>query len=127
MKKEFVVLLFSKNSNWYYGDDISSDAMSVLEMFLSVDYGLYKYSRLIKWAKDPEFHYRHANITFLRKESGKMIIGDLYDKESSTRKFILPIEKFIKLLNDWEAVGVKYPKEIIITKEGDKITVEGKN
>jgi len=127
MKKEFLVLAYSKHSNWYYGKEISSDEMSVLEMFLAEDYGLYKYSRLIKWAEDPSFHYRHANITFLRKELGNMIIGDLYDKESSIRKFSLPIKKFIKLLNDWEDVGIKYPKEIVITKKGDNIIVEGKN
>ena len=127
MKKEFAILSYSKNSGWYYGTEISSDQMSVLEMFLSQDYGLYKSSHLIKWAQDSNFHYRHANITFLRKEGGEMIIGDLYDKESPSRKFVLPMKKFIKLLNDWENVGIKYPKEIIITKEGDNVTIRGKD
>ena len=127
MKKKYVSFSILETRNAYCGKDFNAEEMSVLEMFFSIDYVLYKFSCLIKWAQDPSFHCRHANITFLRKENNKMIIGDLYDKDSSVRKFILPIEDFVKLLKDWEKVARKKPKEIIITKEGDSITVMGKD
>lgn len=127
MKKEFVTLSISQADESYYSRTFNSDRMALLGAFFAVDYALYKFGRLIEWAHDPDFNDTHANITFLEKENDKMTIGDLYDEESFSRKFSLPIKNFVKLLNDWEQVTSKHPKQIIITKEGDGVTVEGVN
>ena len=127
MKKEFVTLSTSSADESYYSRSFSSKKMALLGTFFTFEYDLYKYDELIEWACDPEFYYTHGNITFLEKINGKMTIGDLYDEDSPSRKFILSAEKFIKLLDDWKNVASKRPKEIIITKKGDEVTVEGRN
>jgi len=121
--KEFV--LFSLNFDQYYCKKFSSDAMSILEMFIAEDYYLYGHKFLIDWANDPKQDSTNATITYLVKEDGVVSIGDLYEKEPFF--FELPIEKFIKLLNNWKRVTKQKPKRIIISRENDTVIVEGYN
>ena len=123
--KEFVIFRLSLDG--YGSGKFSSDIMCDLGSFFSTDYRLYGYDFLIEWANDPEQDGTNANITYLEKKDGMVSIGDLLYDEEPFETFDLTIEQFTKLLNDWERVTTQKFKEIVITKDGSKITVEGKN
>lgn len=122
--KEFVTFDFTADG--YSSNKFSSNTMCDLGSFFSTDYCLYGFDFLMEWANDPEQDCATANVTYLEKKNGNISIGDLYGKEPF-ETFNLPMEGFVKLLKDWERVTKQRPKKIIITKEGDDVTVEGKN
>lgn len=105
----------------------TSDGMILLSMFLTTDYIVFRKFNFIEgWLKNPDQYYISGNMTYSEKKNGIISIGDLFEKEPIV-KFNLSIDKFFKLLRDWEEVAKKHCKEIIITKEGDEVTVEGEN
>ena len=121
--KKYVI--FSLKNDEYVSQKYSSDEMSILDMFLTEDYPLYKFNRLIQWARKSEPHFTNANLTFFEQELGRVVIGDLYDTEFPRTTFSLPVKKFVKLLQDWEKAASSRPKHITITRENDTVTVKG--
>jgi len=119
---------FTKSMDDYSSREFSSDEMCNLGSFFSTDYYLYGYQFLMKWIQDPEQHCTNANLTNLGKENRCISIGYLFRKEQEqTMTFDLPVEKFIKLLNDWERVTKEEPQNITITKNGNTVIVKGSN
>ena len=103
------------------------DEMCNLGNFFSSDYRVFKKFNFVDdWLDDPDKFYLSGNLSYLEKKKDLIIIGDLFENEFD-KKFCLSIRTFKKLLDDWEKIVSKKPKEIIITKEGDTVTVIGKN
>jgi len=120
------ILSFSLGDHGYRRTGSASDEMILLSMFLTTDYFVYFPGFLMKWLSDPAQDATNANLTYLQKEDGMIVVGDLYEEEPII-VFQIPIDRFAKFLDDWKKVIDKKPKKIIITKEGDEITVESKN
>ena len=120
------IIGFSLGDHGYHRIGAASDEMILMSMFLTTDYFVYFSGFLTKWLNDSTQDSTNANITYLQKKNGMVVIGDLYEKEPIV-VFQLPIDRFTKLLGDWEKVVRQKPKKIIITKDGDKITIESKN
>lgn len=112
----------------YSSTEFCSDEMCNLGNFFSTDYEVFKRIDFVEnWLNDSNKVCISGNVTYLEKDDETTIlIGDLFDKEPATNLEI-SCKNFIKLLIDWEKVVDQKPKEIVITKEGDAITVKGRN
>jgi len=120
------ILSFSLGDHGYRRTGSASDEMILLSMFLTTDYFVYFPGFLMKWLSDPAQDSTNANITYLQKDNGMIVVGDLYE-EDPVLVFQIPTDKFVKLLRDWKKAIEKKPKKIVITKEGGEITIESKN
>jgi len=103
------------------------DEMCDIGNFFSGDYRVFKkFDFVDDWLNDPTQHCISGNLIYLEKKDGMIFFGDLLGEDDQER-IGLTIEAFKKLLDDWEKVVQQKPKKIIITKEGDEITVESKS
>jgi len=127
MKKELLVLRLGWNDH-YRIKSASSNTFEIIGMFLTTDYYVYGLSFLIEWINDPMQDGTNANITYLEKKDKTISLGDLlWEKGMPFVELKFSIDSFIKFLNDWEKIQKQKPKEIVITKNGDEIKIEGKN
>ena len=122
------ILNFSLGDNGYRRTENTSDEMILLSVFLTTDYDVYGFPFLIEWANDPAQDGTNANITYLEKKGGKILVGDLFWEEGMPFiHFEFLAGDFIKFLNKWKQITKQGSKKIIITKEGDEITIKSKN
>ena len=120
--KNFII--FYRDGDHYYTRRIEGAALSPLASLIGTDvrnHGV-RYSLQCTEADGVE---TNADATFIETHDGIMTVGDLLDKhDKSVPKFSLPREQFRNLLLAWEAAVRNKPKEIIITKDGDNVTLE---
>jgi hypothetical protein len=121
---DFVRLIYEKDS--YSCKEGSNLKMDILGFFLSSDVGC-------GWSSFKEFAFNEweintsSNITFLRKENGRVLLSDLYSEESEPTELEMTVEQFIQLLDDWEIKVCKTkPKEVLIKYENGEFIIETK-
>ena len=121
------VLEISYSFDDYRMDFFLNDKWALLGSFLTSDYFLFKkFNFTNDWLDDASQYLMSGNLIYLKKHNGAILIGDLFEKEPASI-FEVSMEAFKKLLDDWDQAIKQNPKEIIITKEGDSVMVEGKN
>ena len=99
----------------------SNDAvLFALYMFLDECYS----ATLRKLINDPNVKRGGMNETHWRKEDNKIIITFLAEEENA---FETTIEELIRILNHWDKLRKKMPKEIVITRYDDTVILEEKN
>jgi len=78
------------------------------------------------WLLNPLLDYTASNYSFLEKEGDTVIIGDQYAVGDPYEYCLeLPISDLIQLLDQWDTLYKRKPKEIIIKCENGKIVLEG--
>lgn len=122
MSKKVIFKL--QNGNYREHSD-NDDNLNALTLFLFDDIGCDKRSLLDvkKWLLDPEKIEFNFNLTSIEKEDQLILLSaDLFN-------FFMEIGKdnFTEIMRKWEKICEERPKEILITKEGNEVTVEGKN
>lgn len=117
---EFFKVIF-KEKYTSIKQDCSAD-LERLGVFLYCDVGQNSQS-YISWALDDKFIFGGGNSTDLEKENNFIYLSD--ETEDNPPRFPFKKENFIQILKDWENVLSKKPQEILITKENDKIIIQG--
>lgn len=126
--------IFKKSlSNGYWHHITKGYEEYILENFLISDVGCSSQSinEWINWLGDNQELYASSNLTFIGKEENDII--ELYDILTlpdniidDTPRFRLKKTKLIELLQTWEKLNQEKPNFIVITIDGDNITMEGK-
>jgi hypothetical protein len=108
----------------YSYDSSSSIAMDNLGIFLMDDAGGTP-SSFKEWLLDDNDTETSSNATALEKESGFILIRDLYSEEEEPTQLKLTHAQFLQILNDWEEKVIKLkPQEVIIKHENGKFIFE---
>jgi hypothetical protein len=122
MKKSYVKLLYEDNRYQYKG---SNDVkMDILGIFLATDVGCYS-PWFHEWALDDNQTDTGANYTSLEKEKNYIVLSE----DASVGRgpfYYFHKDEFVKLLEQWEQVCKKKPKEVIITMENETFNIEVK-
>jgi hypothetical protein len=82
--------------------------------------------RRINWIKDERYQAGSSNLTFMEKDNGNILIGNLFDKDPYEYAFEAPIPVIIDLLEQWDTVCKTNPDEVTVYYENGKFRVEGK-
>ncbi len=119
-----------KKDNHYNAKEGSNIEMYILGNFLTDDVGSYWPPTYREWVYEDEFHGSGGNTSWLRKEGDNILLGSiLTDDDDDDGGPYLTIFKteFVRILDEWEQFCKTKPKEVIITRENGKITLEGKD
>ena len=127
-KKRYVKIKKNSNGRYIY-EESNDDSLSTLSFFLRNDYGCDREYSLKKWINNFTMEVYGGNSTSLEKEGDKIIITlDLLDDEEVYKKaFETTIEELSSILDQWNKLCKKMPKQIIITRYKDKVFLEGKD
>ncbi len=107
---------------FYYMDNIE---MCLLGNFLSSDV-CSNASSFKDWFYS-DYETTGSNITYLEKEGDEIWLSDFLSEEDPPLHYCkLTRKQFIYILDTWEKLYKQSPEEIIITKDGDTIKMEGK-
>ena len=121
--KEFIRFVW--RDDHYWAKDTKGETIDLLALFLLTDVDSFGIYFVIECAEESDGVDTHGDATFIETHNGIMTVGDLLDRDDPTvSTFSLPCEQFRNLLIAWEAAVKLKPKEIIITKDGDKVTLE---
>lgn len=121
--KQFIK--FKKINGSCYLKEANTQSICILGIFLGSEVAPVSLPFYRDWAKDQNQQETGGNATWLIKEDNNIIISELYSESSpEDNSFIISIEEFIKLLNDWEKLQKNGPGEIIITYEDGKILIQ---
>ena len=111
----------------YLPVEANSVSIGILGFFLRDEVG-YEVVSYKDWISNPNYDYTAGNTIYLEKKDDNIILGDLYaDKEYEEDVLEIPQKQLLDILDKWEELCKQMPKEILITMEGDKITLEGKD
>lgn len=114
--------LTHKNDRYVISDNNSLE-LCILGLFLFSD--VYTPQSYIDWVLDPKQDLTASNITLLEKEDDLIYISDLLEVDNNPPRFPYQKEEFIQILKDWERVKSQNSQEILISKDNDKINIQG--
>ena len=123
MKKK-IELIYSNDGYKQKNNDRDLEA---LVFFLLNEIGCLENSRIFtlieNWLLNSKENNLVLNVTYLEKENNMILLG------SNTFDLFIEIlrENFSNILLEWKILCMKKPKKIVITKNGNGITVEGKS
>lgn len=106
----------------------SNVGMSVLGTFLTSDAtrpSSIKFFR--EWIFDDRYKDTGGNLSFLEKENDAIIIGSSYADFPYGFIFECSKQQLAGILNRWKELIALQPQEIIIAKNGDTFTLEGRD
>ncbi len=109
----------------YLLDNCNDNFLEVLGHFLTNDVDSIAFWK--EWINNSKYEDTAGNFTFLEKEGDKIIIGYLYAEDEYKNIFETTQKQLLEILDHWEELCKQRPHEIIITKEGDKVTLEGRD
>lgn len=115
-----------KIKNSYLFKESQDSLLSILTFFLLDDCGI-EIESWKKWFLEEPYTSVGSNATYLIKDEkkNKVYISRIWDDDPDAEELELSGEQFLHILDRWEELLKERPKEIIITKEGEKITMEG--
>ena len=123
---EFFIFI-KDNTNYFEYKDSNSIELTFLGRFLRSDVGCY-WTGFKKWALDPTRDFTASNYATLEKEDGFVLIGEDAAENYDDGPFCrIPLDDFVKVLDQWEQFCKTRPKEILITRENGVIKMEAKN
>ncbi len=104
----------------------NDDAMYILGSFLASDVRGSGNS-FGEWLDMEDNFCCSGNITYLEKEGNEIWLSDLYGEEDPPLHYCkLTREQFLYILDTWKKLYKQNPEEIILTKDGDDIKMEGR-
>lgn len=111
-----------------YSDD--TGALSILGIFLSTEVlSSLEYNTIYKWLKNPTDKSKSGgNLTDLKKIDNNVcvVLGfalEKYKDDPEEYSLIIPIEKLIKIMEDWNKTIKSWPKYIILTEKNNEYSV----
>ncbi len=119
----YVKFIFIKSHP--YIEEADNSKMEILGLFLTNEVDDTTFWK--DWINNPAYEDTTGNLMFVDKKNNKIIIGHLYTEDWYETVFETTKKQFLEILDRWEELCKQRPREIIITKEGDKVTLEGKN
>lgn len=119
---------FKKMNNIYSLMETKYIEENILGLFLSSDVGSDALN-WIKWINETKQPFTSSNASWLEIEDNLIYIGDLCMEEKEDEPcFSISKEKFIKMLEDWDAITKQKPNQIFLTIDDDgNIKFEAKN
>ncbi|TET05884.1 hypothetical protein E3J79_03780 [Candidatus Dependentiae bacterium] len=118
------------NDTLYVSGKSSTVDMGYLGGFLAYDVGCKNIDSWKEWINDPKSESVSSNYSHLEKKGNKINIYweyDYFEHEEEAESFETTVEQLNYILARWKEVCEKKPKKVIITRDGDKVTVETKN
>ena len=122
MKKEYVKIQLDDDGSYGY-EEADTQEMCILGTFLATDVGCYSPS-FKKWVLDEKINSFGGNYSSIDKEGEYLFVGCEFELEGPYLK--IHKDEFIKILDTWEQFCKTRPREILITKDNDTFTIEGK-
>ena len=111
----------------YYREICDTFELELLGDFLRTEVGS-GFEEFIEWVNDSNFDGFCGNLVFCDKtEQSIVIYFDPFVVEDPNKKLTVSKKTFIGIMQDWGRLYKEKPKEIIITRDGDIVTLEGKN
>ena len=117
---------FKLDRHRYYPEESNCKDLRMLGAFFRSDVGC-DISSFKDFLLDQGQEDTASNFSFLEKEGNNIVIGCLYSEDPYEWTFETTIKQLIEILDQWEKLCKLEPQEIIITREGDSITLEGKD
>jgi hypothetical protein len=135
------IIRFELNHGSYTPKNDSNLEMCILGHFLTSDVGWRRASFFKQWAladkKDPKSEFNYSiggNATYLEEDDNGDVhlIDDTGSDEDDIyyvpAHFKMTKQQFVQLLDDWQEKVCKYkPREVLITEENGKFTIEIKS
>jgi len=125
MLKAKKYLKLKKIRDGYKCVEFSDQVLTTLYMFLD-DYYCFT-SAFRELINDPTIEEFGGNITSLEKKGDRVVIIFDLDDDPYKDAFETSIEELIRILNHWDELHKKMPKEIIMTRYDSMVFLEGKN
>ena len=124
MKKNIRFVL--RGSNYYVNDIVGSGCEGLADLF-ETEIRCQQDTYFTEWLDDPKAWGAAGNIiTVDAMKDGAVEIRNMLDEEQGPA-FVMPKEQYRKMVLEWQELCKQKPKEIIITWDGKKITVDGRN
>lgn len=112
---KYLIVKKSVRPGFYIYDKTNDRKLGILECFLSeIDFD--EMDKYVAWAKDKKQDSYGTNTTYIDKYTDEVCIT--MDADGS--EFRMPLEEFIKLLEQWKECVSKNPERIIITQENNE-------
>jgi hypothetical protein len=122
--KDYVKIHIDKFGH-YFPYEIKSEDLDFLANFLTSD--VHDVPGWKKWALDQTQDFTTSNYASLQKENDLVLIGEEFAEDLDAGPFCkIPLDEFIKILDQWGQFCKTRPKEIWITRENGEIKMEGK-
>ncbi len=114
--------------NRYYLKKTSSREMTALYNLLLFDrYGMEDIASDIKWINDTlgrECKVRGGEFATLYKDDQNAYIESDLDDGEDDAVFVMKKDAFVKMLEEWNAIYLKKPKEATFYFDGEKMTFD---
>jgi hypothetical protein len=119
------VKIFLADDGYYFNTQSNCEKMQLLATFLTSDVGCC-WPGFKQWAEEEEYPISGGNISYLEKSKDYVVLTYEPTIFDQSPYFKIPRQAFIDLLTAWEKVCKQKPPQILITYDGQKFTVEGK-
>lgn len=83
-------------------------------------------NRYLEFVEQPTTEWWTEN-TLIKKINGMINLSTDFGIDWDTQNLVLPSKTFVRILTKWKHLLQENHKGIIITQDGDKITLEGKD
>ena len=126
--KQYLKLKLDQN-NYFYREEFSEGIYLEILGHLLLGEVKFRPAEFIDWVENPYYKGFSGNLVFCRKrDDGTIVIYfDTFVMDDVEERLIVSKKTFIKIMEDWGRFLREKPEEILVTKEGDEITLEGKN
>jgi len=128
---ETLIFEYDNKCGHYHLKKYSNQGMFHLAFFLTDDVGCDGVGSFKEWINDPTQIATSSNYSYLEKDEddpSKTIIGcEVEEGEPGEVVFETTIKQLNYILDRWGQLCKEKPKEIIITRDGDNVTLEGRN
>ena len=115
------------NYNGYWLKSANSAEAEILAIFLETDIGSNPFQLQEEIKKYHDWWYTYCDASAITLYNGTITLQDIWSEEEDDAKFVTTKDKFIEIIDKWDELYKQKPKEIIITIDGDTVTLTGKN
>lgn len=123
-----IKIIWNKKNSVYLPEKLTEDNLAILCFFLLDDVEYHAINILRGWIDDPCSTQNSSNYSYQKKNGDKIQINSLMNwGQAKEEIFESTADELHAILNRWEKLCKQRPNEIIITKDNDRITLEGKN
>jgi len=128
-KKKEVAKFKLSDSGGYWWDSKNSPEFDLVAHFLITDISTRKDTPFTDWLDKPHMVSMQGNTAFIELLEDEIVeIRDVLDDfDLDDPVFRMPKEEFRKMVLQWQKIVANRPKEIVVTWDGEKIRVEGKD
>jgi len=119
--------ILKKRETYYWIEFYDLPEAYLLAHFLETDISSNPFQLQEEIKKYHDWWYTDCDASAITLYNGIITLQDAFSTEEDDAKFVTTKDKFIEIIEKWDELYKQKPKEIIITIDGDKITLTGKD